>query len=90
MTAAIKACIFDVFGTVVDWRTSVGRDLGAFAATKGIAGIDWLQFADAWRKQYRPSMDEVRSGRRAWTILDVLHLESLARLVGEFGIKGLE
>jgi 2-haloacid dehalogenase len=90
MTAAIKACIFDVFGTVVDWRTSVGRDLGAFAATKGIAGIDWLQFADAWRKQYRPSMDEVRSGRRAWTILDVLHLESLARLVGEFGIKGLD
>src|SRR5436309_2271435 len=89
MITAIKACIFDVFGTVVDWRTSVSRDLAAFTATKGIAGIDWLQFSDAWRKQYRPSMDEVRSGRRAWTILDVLHLESLGRCVSEFGIKGL-
>ena len=85
----IKACIFDVFGTVVDWRTSVSRDLAAFAAAKGIAGVDWVQFADAWRKLYRPSMDEVRSGRRPWTILDVLHLESLGKLVGEFGIKGL-
>jgi 2-haloacid dehalogenase len=89
MVAGIKACIFDVFGTVVDWRTSVSRDLAAFAAAKGVVGVDWVQFADAWRKLYRPSMDEVRSGRRPWTILDVLHLESLAKLVGEFGIKGL-
>ncbi|MCW5747391.1 MAG: haloacid dehalogenase type II [Alphaproteobacteria bacterium] len=89
MPADIKACIFDVFGTVVDWRTSVSKDLAAFAATKGIDGVDWLAFAVAWRKLYQPGMDEVRSGRRAWTILDVLHRESLVRLVGEFAIKGL-
>lgn len=89
MTAGVKACIFDVFGTVVDWRTSVSRDLAAFTAAKGIVDIDWLEFADAWRKLYRPGLDEVRSGRRAWTILDVLHLESLVRLLQEFGVKGL-
>lgn len=89
MPADIKACIFDVFGTVVDWRTSVSKDLAAFAASKGITGIDWLAFAVAWRKLYQPGMEEVRSGRRAFTILDALHRESLVRLIGEFGLKGL-
>jgi 2-haloacid dehalogenase len=89
MPADIKACIFDVFGTVVDWRTSVSKDLAAFGGSKGITGIDWLAFAVAWRKLYQPGMDEVRSGRRAWTILDVLHRESLVKLIGEFGVKGL-
>ena len=61
----LRACLFDVFGTVVDWRTSVSRDLAAFAKQKGLGGIDWLEFAVEWRKLYQPSMDEVRSGRRA-------------------------
>jgi 2-haloacid dehalogenase len=85
----IRACIFDVFGTVVDWRTSVSRDLAAFAAGKGIAGIDWLEFAVEWRRLYQPSMDEVRSGRRPFTILDVLHRESLDKLIARYGIQGL-
>ena len=85
----IRACLFDVFGTVVDWRTSVSRDLAAFAKQKGISGVDWLEFAVDWRKLYQPSMDEVRSGRRAFTILDVLHRESLDRLIARYGIKGL-
>ena len=85
----IRACLFDVFGTVVDWRTSVSRDLAKFAAEKGIAGIDWLEFAVEWRKLYQPSMDEVRSGRRPFTILDVLHRESLDKLIARYGIKGL-
>jgi 2-haloacid dehalogenase len=85
----LRACLFDVFGTVVDWRTSVNRDLAAFAETKGIAGIDWLEFAVEWRKLYQPSMDEVRSGRRPFTILDVLHRESLDKLVARYGLKGL-
>lgn len=89
MPSGIKACIFDVFGTVVDWRTSVSRDLATYATGKGINGVDWLAFADAWRKLYSPSLEEVRSGRRPWTILDALHLESLTRLVGEFGVTGL-
>jgi 2-haloacid dehalogenase len=85
----IRACLFDVFGTVVDWRTSVSRDLAAFAREKGINGIDWLEFAVEWRKLYQPAMDEVRSGSRAYTILDVLHRESLDKLVARYGIKGL-
>jgi 2-haloacid dehalogenase len=89
MQAGVKACIFDIFGTTVDWRSSVSRDLAAFAKQKGISGIDWLQFADEWRKLYQPSMEEVRSGRRPWTILDTLHKESLAGLIGRHGIAGL-
>jgi 2-haloacid dehalogenase len=85
----IKACLFDVFGTVVDWRTSVTHDLAEFARRKGIGGVDWLEFAVEWRKLYQPSMDEVRSGRRAFTILDVLHRESLVTLVERYRIAGL-
>jgi 2-haloacid dehalogenase len=85
----IRACLFDVFGTVVDWRTSVSRDLAAFARQKRIDGIDWTQFTVEWRKLYQPSMEEVRSGRRAFTILDVLHRESLDKLISRYGIKGL-
>ena len=85
----IRACLFDVFGTVVDWRTSVSRDLAAWARQKGISGIDWLEFAVEWRKLYQPSMEEVRSGRREFTILDVLHRESLDQLIARYAIKGL-
>ncbi len=85
----VRACLFDVFGTVVDWRSSVSRELAAFAKEKGIGGIDWLEFAVEWRKLYQPSMDEVRSGRRPFTILDALHRESLAKLIGRYRISGL-
>jgi 2-haloacid dehalogenase len=85
----IRACLFDVFGTVVDWRTSVSRDLAAFGKQKGISGIDWLEFAVEWRKLYQPSMEEVRSGARAFTILDVLHRESLDKLIARYRITGL-
>ena len=85
----IRACLFDVFGTVVDWRSSVSRDLAAFAKEKRISGIDWLEFAVEWRKLYQPSMEEVRSGRRPFTILDVLHRESLDKLVARYRISGL-
>jgi 2-haloacid dehalogenase len=85
----IRACLFDVFGTVVDWRSSVSRDLGSFAKHKGIGGVDWLEFAVEWRKLYQPSMEEVRSGRRAFTILDVLHRESLLELIERYRITAL-
>jgi len=67
--AGFKACLFDVFGTVVDWRGSVSRELAAFGRNKGIRGVDWVEFALEWRKLYQPSMEEVRSGRRGWTLL---------------------
>lgn len=84
----VKALVFDVFGTVVDWRTSIIRELEAFGAQKGISA-DWVAFTDDWRALYQPSMEEVRSGRRPWTILDVLHRESLEKLLIKYGITGL-
>jgi 2-haloacid dehalogenase len=85
----IKACLFDVFGTVVDWRSSVSRDLAQFARRKGLSGVDWLEFTVQWRGLYQPSMEEVRSGRRPFTLLDALHKESLLRLVERYRIRGL-
>ncbi len=82
----IRACLFDVFGTVADWRTSVSRDLAAFARQRDLPPLDWLEFTVEWRKLYQPSMDEVRSGRRAWTILDVLHRESLVALLERYRV----
>jgi 2-haloacid dehalogenase len=86
--AHVKALLFDVFGTVVDWRTSISRDLAAFGKARGI-DADWVQFTDDWRALYQPAMEQVRSGRRAWTILDALHRESLLTLLDRYGITGL-
>ena len=84
----VKALVFDVFGTVVDWRGSSIRELTAFGTAKGI-DRDWEQFADDWRGLYQPAMEEVRSGRREFTILDVLHRESLEKLLAKYEIKNL-
>lgn len=87
-TRNVEALLFDVFGTVVDWRASIIAELQAFGAQKGIKA-DWVQVTDDWRGLYQPAMEEVRSGRRAWTILDVLHRESLETLLKKHGIAGL-
>jgi 2-haloacid dehalogenase len=86
--AQVQALLFDVFGTVVDWRGSIIAELTRFGADKGIAA-DWAAFTDDWRGLYQPAMEEVRSGRRPWTILDVLHRESLDKLIARYGIAGL-
>ena len=87
-TADVQALLFDVFGTVVDWRGSIIAELTRFGADKGIK-TDWAAFTDNWRGLYQPAMEEVRSGRRAWTILDVLHRESLEKLLDKHAIAGL-
>jgi 2-haloacid dehalogenase len=84
----VKALLFDVFGTVVDWRGSVIRELTAFGNARGLKA-DWAEFADDWRGLYQPSMEEVRSGRRPFVILDTLHRESLLKLLDKYAIKGL-
>src|SRR5262249_26674291 len=84
----VKALTFDVFGTVVDWRSSLIREGETLGKKKGL-NVDWAKFADAWRGLYQPAMDEVRSGRRAWAKLDDLHRESLEKLLTQFAIKGL-
>jgi 2-haloacid dehalogenase len=86
---AIKALTFDVFGTVVDWRSSLIRETEALGARKGIA-IDWTGLVDAWRGGYKPAMDRVRRGELPWTKLDALHRVTLDRLLREFGVSGLD
>ncbi len=80
------AMLFDVFGTCVDWRTSVAREVAAVAKAKGVA-LDALAFADEWRAHYVPSMEVVKSGKRPYAVLDVLHRETLVMLCGKFGLK---
>ena len=76
--ADVEALLFDVFGTVVDWRGGIARESAPFLA-RCAPGGDPAAFADAWRRRYSPAMEEVRSGRRAYVRLDVLHLENLRR-----------
>jgi 2-haloacid dehalogenase len=87
--SSVKALFFDVFGTVVDWRNSVARESEAILKPKGFA-LDWLAFADAWRDQYQPSMDEVRSGAIPFSKLDVLHRRNLERILPRFNVTGLD
>jgi 2-haloacid dehalogenase len=80
------ALVFDVFGTVVDWREGVARDLGAFLRRHGASTIDPHFLADAWRRRYQPAMEECRSGRRPFARLDVLHRENLDAVLAEHGV----
>ena len=84
----VRALVFDVFGTVVDWRSSIIRELEALGRERGIAA-DWTALADAWRGGYQPGMDRVRKGEIPWTVIDDLHRETLERLLPQFGVTGL-
>lgn len=84
-TPAVKALVFDTFGTVVDWRSSVAREVEALAKRKGVA-IDASKFADAWRAGYGPSMNRVRSGDLPWTKLDALHRMTLDKILVDFKV----
>jgi 2-haloacid dehalogenase len=86
----VKALIFDVFGTVVDWRTSLIKDFTAWGKKRGI-NADWTALVDGWRAVYAASMDEVRKHpERGYVILDTLHRQSLEKLVEQLSISGLD
>ncbi|MEZ4832580.1 MAG: haloacid dehalogenase type II [Caldilineaceae bacterium] len=84
----ISALVFDVFGTVVDWRTSIIREGQMLGQRKGI-DVDWPRFADAWRAGYVPAMQQVRSGELPWLKIDQLHRRILDGLLDEFGLAML-
>jgi 2-haloacid dehalogenase len=84
-----KAYFFDVFGTLVDWRSSIAREAEAILKPLGYS-LDWLAFADAWRGQYQPAMDEIRSGRKPFSKLDVLHRGNLETILPRFNVSGLD
>ena len=84
MTAP-KALAFDVFGTVVDWRSSIIGELEMFGERHGVAG-DWPKFADDWRAGYPAAMDRVRTGDLPWLKIDALHRLILDDLLDGAGI----
>jgi 2-haloacid dehalogenase len=85
----IKALVYDVFGTCVDWRNGVARDAERILKPLGYK-LDWLAFADAWRALYQPGMEEVRSGRKPFVKLDVLHRRMLDQIRPKFGLQKLD
>jgi 2-haloacid dehalogenase len=87
--SGVRALFFDVFGTLVDWRRGVARDAEEVLAPLGYA-LDWIAFADAWRGEYQPAMEEVRSGSRPFDRLDVLHRRMLDRVRPRFGLERLD
>lgn len=88
MTALIQALFFDVFGTLADWRTGIAREAKRLLPQRG-ESTDWIAFADAWRGEYQPGMEEVRSGRIPFSRLDVLHRRNLERMLPRFGFENL-
>lgn len=81
----VRALIFDVFGTLVDWRTSIARETQAVLAPCGIT-LDWTGFADAWRAQYQPAMEAVRRGQLPFCRLDVLHRHNLDHVLADLNL----
>jgi 2-haloacid dehalogenase len=88
MSTPPKALLFDVFGTLVDWRTSIARESEQVLKPLGVS-IDWLAFADAWRGEYQGAMDQVRDGHIPFCKLDVLHRRNLDRILPRFDISGI-
>ena len=86
--ANVKACVFDTFGTVVDWRSSIIADATSSGKAKGL-NINWVEFTDRWRLGYGPAMDKVRKGEIPWTNLDDLNRMILEDLLKQYKIEGL-
>ncbi len=84
----VRALFFDVFGTLVDFRTSVAREAERLLSPSGYR-LAWSSFADAWRAEYQPTMEEVRAGREPFVKLDVLHRRNLERILPRFGVPAL-
>ena len=85
----VRALLFDVFGTLVDWRGSIAREAMDLLSPHGVA-IDWEAFADAWRDQYQPAMEQVRSGRVPFTRLDALHRRNLDIVLDRFALNHID
>ncbi len=86
--STMQALVFDTFGTVVDWRTSLIEGFARFGNQRGLH-VDWVGLVDDWRAEYKPSMDRVRTGKEPWRTLDQLHRASLEQLLAARKIQGL-
>jgi len=84
----LRVLAFDVFGTVVDWRSGVMREFAAIARERRLT-VDPGAVADDWRRRYRPAMDEVREGRRPWAVMDELHRGTFREVIRKFSMEAL-
>ena len=84
--SGVQALCFDIFGTVVDWRTSIIREGQLLGERLALSSLDWAAFADDWRAGYQPAMHEVRTGALPWTDIDGLHRRILDRLLAARGL----
>lgn len=82
----MKAFCFDVFGTVVDWRKGIAREVEQFFSRNTLPACDPYEFADSWRRLYQPSMEACRSGKRPFTRLDILHRENLEATLAGYNV----
>ena len=85
----IKALVFDVFGTVVDWRTSISTQAAVFGAKHNVT-TDWDKFADDWRAGYGAGMAKVNAGEDAWKLVDTIHRERLEVILHEHGFPDID
>jgi 2-haloacid dehalogenase len=85
----VKVLLFDVFGTLVDWRSWIAREARQILTPAGV-DADWGAFADAWREQYQPAMEAVRSGEIAFCKLDALHRRNLDIVLRNFGLERID
>jgi 2-haloacid dehalogenase len=85
----VKALFFDVFGTLVDWRAGVAREARSVLEPLGHS-LEWFSFAEAWREQYQPALEQVRSGRVPYTKLDAIHRRMLQNILPRFGLESLD
>tara|TARA_B100000519_G_scaffold116575_3_gene100668 strand:+ start:104 stop:820 length:717 start_codon:yes stop_codon:yes gene_type:complete len=84
----VQTLIFDTFGTLVDWRTSIVEDLSRWGAKNGVV-LDWAAFADEWKTAYRPGMDAVNSGERAWVPVRQIYREKLDEMLPKYGLDSV-
>ena len=81
----VEALTFDVFGTVVDWRSSVSRQVAAVGARLGLE-VDWNEFADRWREGYNSGIAKINAGKDEWKLVDEIHRERLDLLLDDYGM----
>ena len=86
---SIEALVFDTYGTVVDWRTSVLAELEAFGAARRLT-VDWVQFLADWKGCYRPGMDKVNRGEWPWTTVEQIYRRGLDEVLSRYGIRDLD
>jgi 2-haloacid dehalogenase len=86
--AGLRALLFDTFGTVVDWRTSLIAAFRGFAADRGL-DFDCTAFVDEWKTAYRPGMDAVRSGKAPWTTVEAIYRRALEEMLPRYGLERL-